>query len=86
MGEWVKHGMSAHAIYEYFVNGRGTSWLEDGQDPTRDEWDLELERAKMIHKQGELIRGGWQGAANDGAFGAAKPLANVSITCPCSTT
>ena len=75
MGEWVKHAMSAHDIYRYFADGRGTSWLDDGQDATRAEWDRELDRARMIRKQGELIRAGWQGSASDGAFGAAQPLA-----------
>ena len=75
MGKWVNHAMSAHDIYQYFATGRGTASLDDGQAATRIEWQLEDERAHLIRKQGELIRGGWQGAAAEGAFGAAQPLA-----------
>ncbi|MGB3443350.1 MAG: hypothetical protein WBA97_31835, partial [Actinophytocola sp.] len=67
--------MSAHEIYEYFATGRGTGKLDDAQAATRAEWEAEDERAHMIRKQGELIRGGWSGTASDAAFGAAQPLA-----------
>ncbi|MBB4905413.1 hypothetical protein [Actinophytocola algeriensis] len=79
MGKWVNHAMSAHDIYQYFATGRGTGSLDDGQAATRTEWDLEADRAQMIRKQGELIRSGWQGAAAEGAFGAAQPLAESAL-------
>jgi hypothetical protein len=75
MGKWVNHAMSAHDIYQYFATGRGTGSLDNAQAATRTEWEAEEERAQLIRKQGELIRGGWQGAASDAAFGAAQPLA-----------
>lgn len=71
--------MSAHDIYEHFTNGRGTGSLDGAQQATRAEWELEDERAQMIRRQGELIRSGWQGAASDGAFGAAQPLAESAL-------
>ncbi|MFC4852293.1 hypothetical protein [Actinophytocola glycyrrhizae] len=71
--------MSPHAIYEYFATGRGTGALDDAQAATRTEWEAEDERAHLIRKQGELIRSGWQGAASDGAFGAAQPLAESAL-------
>lgn len=77
MGEFFK--MTPHEIYQYFATGRGTDLLDDAQDATRTEWDLEDHRAQLIRKQGELIRGGWQGAASDGAFGAARPLAESAL-------
>jgi len=79
MGKFVNGAMSPHKIYEYFATGRGTGTLDDAQAATRDEWQLEDERAHLISKQGELIRGGWQGSASEGAFGAAKPLADSAL-------
>ncbi|TDV47840.1 hypothetical protein CLV71_10975 [Actinophytocola oryzae] len=79
MGEFTKHGISPHEIYEYMTNGRGTGMLDDAQYATRSEWELEKDRAAMIRKQGELIRDGWQGAASESAFGAAQPLAESAI-------
>jgi len=77
VGEFFK--VTPHQIYEYFTTGRGTERLDDAQDATRKEWDLEEDRATLIRKQGELIRGGWQGAASEGAFGAAQPLADSAL-------
>jgi hypothetical protein len=79
VGEWIKNGMSPHQIYEYFATGRGTGLLDDAQAATRQEWQLEDGRADLIRKQGELIRGGWQGSASEGAFGAAQPLAESAL-------
>jgi hypothetical protein len=79
VGEWIKNGMSPHQIYQYFATGRGTGLLDDAQVATRLEWELEDGRASLIRKQGELIRGGWQGAASEGAFGAAQPLAESAL-------
>jgi hypothetical protein len=79
VGEWIKNGMAPHQIYEYFATGRGTDLLDDAQTATRLEWELEDGRANLIRKQGELIRGGWQGAASEGAFGAAQPLAESAL-------
>ena len=77
MGEFFK--MTPHEIYQYFATGRGTDLLDDAQDATRKEWELEDHRAHLIRKQGELIRGGWQGTASEGAFGAAQPLAESAL-------
>ena len=79
MGEFTKYGLSPDKIYEYFANGPGTGKLDTAQHATRQEWELEDERADLIRKQGELIRGGWQGAASEGAFGAAQPLAESAM-------
>lgn len=79
MGELVKHGMSPHQIYEFLTTGPGTDLLDDAQAATRVEWEAEEDRATMIRRQGEMIRGGWQGTAADGAFGAAQPLAESAM-------
>jgi hypothetical protein len=71
--------MTPHQIYEYFATARGTGRLDDAQEATRQEWEAEEDRASLIRKQGELIRGGWQGAASEGAFGAAQPLADSAL-------
>ena len=79
MGKFVNGAMSPHKIYEYFANGRGTETLDDAQAATRNEWQLEDDRAGMIRRQGELIRDGWQGTASEGAFGAAQPLRDSAV-------
>jgi hypothetical protein len=71
--------MSPHEIYEYLTNGPGTRLLDDAQAAARAEWTKEDGRAELIRKQAELIRGGWQGSAADGAFGAAQPLAKSAL-------
>jgi hypothetical protein len=76
MGKFVNNAMSPHRIYEYFATGRGTRDLDNAQAATRTEWTAEDDRAHLIRKQGELIRGGWQGTASEGALGAALPLAD----------
>jgi hypothetical protein len=79
VGEFRKHWMSPHEIYQHFANGRGTDRLDDAQDATRAEWRLEEHRSEMIRKQGALVQGGWQGAASEGAFGAVQPLAISAV-------
>lgn len=80
MGKLTGAGMSPHQIYEYLTNGPGTGMLDEAQAATRILWAKEEERADLIRKQAELIRNGWQGAASDGAFGAAQPLAASALS------
>ncbi|MGQ0837709.1 hypothetical protein [Actinokineospora sp.] len=71
--------MSAHQIYEALRGGAGTSSLATGYDIANAEAGLEAERAKLINRIAQKIEAGWQGQAGAAAFGAAKPIADVSI-------
>ncbi|HYQ67672.1 hypothetical protein [Actinophytocola sp.] len=49
--------MTPHQIYEYFATAPGTERLDNAQNATRQEWVLDEDRAALIRKQRELIRG-----------------------------
>ncbi len=77
-GSLDKSGLSPQEIYEKLTGGPGLWSLEDAGSTTRKEWAKEDDRAQLIRQLGEHIRRGWQGAASDAAFGAAKPLAEAA--------
>jgi hypothetical protein len=79
VGKLTGAGMSPHDIYIYLKNGPGTGRLDEAQATARVEWTKEDERAELIRKQAEMIRGGWQGSAAEGAFGAAQPLVKSAL-------
>jgi len=71
--------MTPQQIYEELTGGPGTATLSDAQGISHDEARLEADRADEIVGIGQTIRGGWQGSASDGAFGAAQPLAEAAL-------
>ncbi|CRK60570.1 Glycine-rich cell wall structural protein 1 precursor [Alloactinosynnema sp. L-07] len=72
-------GLSAHQIYIALKEGPGTHSLESAYGVADTEATLEAERAKLVQRLAEKIEAGWEGQAGAAAFGAAKPLADVSI-------
>jgi len=79
MGKLTSAGMSPHDIYEYLTDGPGSGRLDEAQATARSEWEAEEKRAELIRKQAAMIQGGWQGAAADGAIGAAQPLVKSAL-------
>jgi hypothetical protein len=79
VGQLFKNGMTPHEIYKALTEGPGSGKLDDGQAAALFLWKQEEKRADMIHKQAGLIQGAWQGAAGEGAYGAAQPLAAAAV-------
>jgi hypothetical protein len=78
-GKLIGAGLTPHEIYVQVTGGPGSNRLNQAHDATRSEWASEDERAQLIKKLGEKIRGGWEGEASSAAFGAALPLAETAI-------
>ncbi|WP_436492899.1 hypothetical protein [Actinokineospora sp. HUAS TT18] len=71
-------GLSAHQIYVAMTQGPGTHSLESAFGVADTEARLEAERAKLVRQLADKIEAGWEGQAGEAAYGAAKPLADVS--------
>lgn len=72
-------GMSAYEIYNAIHGGPGSGSLHDAGRTAAVESKTEEERAKRINQLAAKIEAGWQGQAGAAAFGAARPIAVVSM-------
>ena len=72
--------MTPHEIYVALTTGPGSGKLDAGQQAVSAIWKEEEERATLIHIQAVLIESAWQGAASEGAAGAAQPLAASALS------
>ena len=72
--------MTPEEIYRAITEGPGARTLGFAVDATRAEGERESERSNRILSLADKIRGGWQGEASAGAFGAALPLAMTAET------
>lgn len=72
--------MSPHDIYVQLTTGPGSGKLDAAQQALNAIWKDEEERATRTRLQGVLIQSAWQGPASDAAYGAAEPLAKLSLS------
>ncbi|SDC86355.1 hypothetical protein SAMN05216174_10546 [Actinokineospora iranica] len=72
-------GLTASQIYHALTGGSGASTLTMAQHTAGQEAKTETERAERINQLAQKIEAGWQGKAGAAAYGAAKPLAEVTI-------
>ncbi len=72
-------GLSAHEIYVGLTRGWGPGSLEGAYRTANLEAELEADRANRIRALANKIEAGWQGQAGAAAFGAAQPLAEVTM-------
>jgi hypothetical protein len=75
-GHWDSVFLTPQEIYEGLTGGAGYRPLNQEQRVTLTEQEYEGERAELIYTLAKVISSGWQGDAADGAYGAAKPLAD----------
>jgi hypothetical protein len=66
-------------IYEKLTSGPGSAPLADEQRSTLEEQGHESDRAELIRSLASTVKSGWQGAASEGAYGAAMPLAERAL-------
>jgi hypothetical protein len=71
--------ITPHQIYEFITGGPGTRSLGLVEDVVMSEWQAERDRADRIHRVANTLRGGWQGEAGAGAYGAAMPLTEGAV-------
>ena len=72
--------MTPHDIYVQLTTGPGSAKLDAAQHALRVIWRDEAERAARARIQGNLIQNAWQGPASDAAYGAAEPLAKITMS------
>ena len=80
MGQIFK--MTPHQIYEYFAAARGTERLDNAQNATRQEWVLDEDRAALIRKQWEPIRGSFPPDIKITCYVRLKPTRSIGINVP----
>src|SRR5262245_44759993 len=72
--------MTPHDIYVQLTTGPGSASVDVAQEALNAIWQDEEERATRTRLQGTLIQNAWQGPASDAAYGAAEPLAKISLS------
>jgi hypothetical protein len=72
-------GLTGYEIYEQMTSGPQEHSLNGASQGSWAESQKEAERAKRIEQLARKIAAGWQGAAAEGAQGAAGPLAKVAL-------
>lgn len=72
--------MTPHDIYVALTTGPGSDSVDAAQRALNFIWRNEEERATRTRLQGVLIQNAWQGPAGDAAYGAAEPLAKISLS------
>jgi hypothetical protein len=75
----VNFFLTPQEIYEQLTGGPGSDSLMTAQQISYNEASRELDRAARIRRISSTVDGGWQGAAADGAYGAAQPLAAAAM-------
>src|SRR5438552_15831977 len=71
-------GLSAYEIYVQMNNGPSTGSLNQAHEVSWSEAQAEERRALQIRRIAEKTQAGWHGAAAQGAWGAAGPLAEAA--------